>query len=196
MRRDSFSDEIVLDGDGCRFRYSGASVGCFDLPSSKGLNATVEQIKGLGREAIALTGDVTQAADLQRAVDGVERRLGPLSVAINCAGIANAVPAEEMPLEQWQRMLDINLPASCFPATRLRTIRLRGVNGPATSLSCSTPNSSTRGKRSASVELFCGLESAQSFSPNVVYLATLSLLIRTQSMDCFSGLSAFPVLIY
>jgi len=88
---------------------AGASVGCFDLPSSKGLNGTVEQIKGLGREAIALTGDVTRGADLQRAVDGVENGLGPLSVALNCAGIANAAPAEEMPLEQWQRMLDINL---------------------------------------------------------------------------------------
>jgi len=52
---------------------AGASVGCFDLPSSKGLNGTVEQIKGLGREAIALTGDVTQAGDLQRAVDAVEK---------------------------------------------------------------------------------------------------------------------------
>jgi NAD(P)-dependent dehydrogenase (short-subunit alcohol dehydrogenase family) len=88
---------------------AGASVGCFDLPSSKGLAGTVDQIKGLGRDAIALTGDVTQAADLQRAVEGVERGLGPLSVALNCAGIANAAPAEELPLEQWQRMLDINL---------------------------------------------------------------------------------------
>ena len=39
-------------------------------------------------------------------------------------------------------------------------------------------------------------ESAQSFSPNIVYLPTLSLLIRIQSMDCFSGLSVFPSLIY
>ena len=84
---------------------AGASVGCFDLPSSKGLAGTVDQIKGLGREAIALTGDVTQAADLQRAVEGVEKGLGPLSVALNCAGIANATPAEDMPLEQWQDAL-------------------------------------------------------------------------------------------
>src|SRR5215471_15519390 len=69
---------------------AGASVGCFDLPSSKGLNGTVEQIKGLGREAIALTGDVTRAADLRQAIDALEKELGPLSVALNSAGIANA----------------------------------------------------------------------------------------------------------
>jgi NAD(P)-dependent dehydrogenase (short-subunit alcohol dehydrogenase family) len=108
---------------------AGASVGCFDLPSSKGLDGTVEQIKGLGRGAIALTGDVTQATDLQRAVNGVEQGLGPLSVAVNCAGIANAAPAEEMPLEQWQRMLDINLTGiflSCQAEARVMLPRKQG----------------------------------------------------------------------
>ena len=108
---------------------AGASVGCFDLPSSKGLAGTVDQIKGLGRNAIALTGDVTQAADLQRAVEGVEQGLGPLSVALNCAGIANAAPAEEMPLEQWQRMLDINLTGiflSCQAEARVMLPRKQG----------------------------------------------------------------------
>jgi NAD(P)-dependent dehydrogenase (short-subunit alcohol dehydrogenase family) len=88
---------------------AGASVGCFDLPSSEGLNGTVEQIKERGRKSLAVTGNVTQPFDLKRAVEGVEHGLGPLSVAVNSAGIANAAPAEEMPLEQWQRMLDINL---------------------------------------------------------------------------------------
>jgi NAD(P)-dependent dehydrogenase (short-subunit alcohol dehydrogenase family) len=108
---------------------AGASVGCFDLPSSKGLAGTVDQIKGLDRGAIALTGDVTQAADLQRAVEGVEQGLGPLSIALNCAGIANATPAEEMPREQWQRMLDINLTGiflSCQAEAKVMLPRRQG----------------------------------------------------------------------
>ncbi len=88
---------------------AGASVGCFDLALSKGLDGTVSQIEGLGRQALAVRGDVTQAADLHGAIDAVEKRLGPLAVAVNCAGIANACPAEEMLLEQWQRMFDVNL---------------------------------------------------------------------------------------
>jgi NAD(P)-dependent dehydrogenase (short-subunit alcohol dehydrogenase family) len=88
---------------------AGASVGGFDLGSSKGLDGTAEQIRGLGRQALAVRGDVTQAADLRQAVGAVEKEMGSLSVAVNCAGIANASPAEEMPLEQWQRMLDVNL---------------------------------------------------------------------------------------
>jgi NAD(P)-dependent dehydrogenase (short-subunit alcohol dehydrogenase family) len=88
---------------------AGAAVACFDLPSSPGLKITLEQIKDLKGRAISVTGDVTQPGDLVRAVDLIGRDLGPLSLAVNCAGIANAVAAEEMPLAQWQRMLDVNL---------------------------------------------------------------------------------------
>ena len=66
---------------------AGASVGCFDLPSSKGLDGTVEQVKALDRQGLAVRGDVTLSADLGQAIDAVEKQLGPLSVALNCAGI-------------------------------------------------------------------------------------------------------------
>ncbi len=108
---------------------AGASVGCFDLPSSKGLDGTVEQIKGLGRQGLAVRGDVTLGADLSQAVDAVEKQLGPLSVALNCAGIANAAPAEEMGLEQWQRVLDINLTGvflSCQAEAKVMLPRKQG----------------------------------------------------------------------
>ncbi len=108
---------------------AGASVGCFDLESSKGLDGTVEQIKKIDRQALAVRGDVTQAADLRQAVEAVEKGLGALSVAVNCAGIANAAPAEEMALEQWQRMLDVNLTGifiSCQAEARAMLPRKQG----------------------------------------------------------------------
>ena len=108
---------------------AGASVACFDLPSSKGLQGTADQIKGLGRQAIATTGDVREAVDLLQAIDAVEKKLGPLSIAINCAGIANAAPAEEMPLDQWKRMLDINVTGifvSCQAEARAMLPRKQG----------------------------------------------------------------------
>ena len=76
---------------------AGASVGCFDLASSSGLKETVKQIEAVGCRALALTGDVTQADNLAAAISTLENGLGPLSVAVNCAGIANAAAATEMP---------------------------------------------------------------------------------------------------
>lgn len=108
---------------------AGAAVGCFDLETSKGLEGTVEQIRELGREAIAVTGDVTKGGDLSLAIDAVEKGLGPLSVAVNCAGIANAAPAEEMPLDQWQRVIDVNVTGvflSCQAEARVMLPRKHG----------------------------------------------------------------------
>ena len=108
---------------------AGAFVGCFDLGSSKGLQGTVEQIKGLGRQAIAVTGDVTQVADLRQAIDVVEKELGPVSVAVNCAGIANAAPAEEMPLEQWQKVIDVNVTGVFLSCQAEAKVMLRRKQG-------------------------------------------------------------------
>ena len=108
---------------------AGASVGCFDLASSAGLNETVKMIEGTGCRALALTGDVTQAEDLGAAVANLENKLGALSVAVNCAGIANAAAATEMPQAQWQRMLDINLTGiflSCQAEGRVMLSRKQG----------------------------------------------------------------------
>jgi NAD(P)-dependent dehydrogenase (short-subunit alcohol dehydrogenase family) len=109
---------------------AGADVAGFDLPGAAGLEATVDQIRSLGRRAVALRGTVTQAADLAAAVAETERILGPLTVAVNAAGIANAAPAEDMAQEQWQRMFDINLTGvflSCQAQARVMLPRGKGA---------------------------------------------------------------------
>ena len=88
---------------------AGADVACFDLPSSDGLAETVQRIEALGRRSHGLTGTVVNEEDVAAAVADAEASLGPLTVAINAAGIANAAPAEELTREQWQQMFDVNL---------------------------------------------------------------------------------------
>jgi NAD(P)-dependent dehydrogenase (short-subunit alcohol dehydrogenase family) len=108
---------------------AGADVACFDLPSSAGLATTAARIRALDRRALVLTGDVTRADDLAAAVAAAERELGPLSTALNCAGIANAVASEDMTLEQWQHMMKVNLDGvflSCQAEARVMLPRRRG----------------------------------------------------------------------
>jgi len=109
---------------------AGAQVACFDLPGSRDLAGTIERIQAHGRRALALEGSVTSAADLEAAVARTEAELGPLSLAVNSAGIANAQPAEELELERWQRMLDINLTGvmlSCQAQARVMLPRGKGA---------------------------------------------------------------------
>jgi NAD(P)-dependent dehydrogenase (short-subunit alcohol dehydrogenase family) len=108
---------------------AGALVACFDLSTSSGLTNTVERIQKMGHRAVALTGDVTRADELANAIESVEKNLGALSLAVNCAGIANAAAAEDMPLVQWQTMLDVNLTGiflSCQAEARAMLPRRQG----------------------------------------------------------------------
>ena len=87
---------------------AGADVACFDRPGPA-LEDACAEITALGRKAIPVAGDVTEPRTLAQAVEQTESALGPLTLAVNSAGIANAAPAEEMPLNQWQKVIDIDL---------------------------------------------------------------------------------------
>jgi NAD(P)-dependent dehydrogenase (short-subunit alcohol dehydrogenase family) len=87
---------------------SGADVGCVDLPRSD-LAGTVAAVEAAGRRGVAVAAEVTEPDSVAAAVDAVEAALGPLRLAVNSAGIANAAPAEEMALEQFQAVLDVNV---------------------------------------------------------------------------------------
>ncbi len=86
----------------------GADVGCVDVTEA-GLEETVQAIKATGQRGLALPADVTDADALEAAVRRVEDSLGPLRLAVNCAGVHSNAPAEDMSREVWQRLLDINL---------------------------------------------------------------------------------------
>jgi NAD(P)-dependent dehydrogenase (short-subunit alcohol dehydrogenase family) len=106
----------------------GADVACLDRPGP-GLDEVVGEVQQRHCRAVALPGDVTDAADLAAAVRRTEAELGPLTLAVNSAGIADAAPAEEMDLAQWQRVLDVNLTGvflSCQAEARAMLDRGRG----------------------------------------------------------------------
>lgn len=109
---------------------AGADVALFDLAASKGLDDTAKAIADKGRRSVKVTGDVSDADALTAAVAKAETTLGALTLAVNCAGIANAKPAEEMPIEQWRKMIDVNLTGvflSCQAEGRVMLPRGRGA---------------------------------------------------------------------
>ena len=107
---------------------SGADVACLDLAGA-GLEQTVDSIRDLGRAAVAVPSDVTNPGSLAAAVERTEDELGPLSLAANCAGIANAAPAEELSLEQWQRVVDVDYTGVFLSCQAEATAMLRHGRG-------------------------------------------------------------------
>jgi NAD(P)-dependent dehydrogenase (short-subunit alcohol dehydrogenase family) len=99
-----------------------------DLPSSD-LAGTVATVEAAGRRGVTAAADVTEPDSVAAAVDAVEAALGPLRLAVNSAGIANAAPAEEMALEQFQTVLDVNVTAVFLSAQAEGRALLRNGGG-------------------------------------------------------------------
>jgi NAD(P)-dependent dehydrogenase (short-subunit alcohol dehydrogenase family) len=62
------------------------------------------EIEEAGGRAISVPVDVTDGDQLRTAVQQGVAELGPLRYAVNCAGVADAAPAETMSRQQWQRV--------------------------------------------------------------------------------------------
>ncbi|CAI7977718.1 MULTISPECIES: SDR family oxidoreductase [Parafrankia] len=63
----------------------------------------------LGDAAVAARCDVTAAADLEAARDLALARFGRVDVVMNNVGILAVGAVEDIPLEAWQRVIDVNL---------------------------------------------------------------------------------------
>jgi NAD(P)-dependent dehydrogenase (short-subunit alcohol dehydrogenase family) len=59
--------------------------------------------------ALHVEGDVTSIADVERLAAAVVERSGRVDVLVNNAGIACIAPAESTTLDEWRRVLDVNL---------------------------------------------------------------------------------------
>jgi len=73
------------------------------------LDALVTRIEAAGGTAIALPGDVSIEADATNAIADTVSRFGRLDVLINSAGVNEAGGIESLSIEQWRRVIDINL---------------------------------------------------------------------------------------
>ena len=77
------------------------------------LNETVAEFRGRGFTAEGVMADVAKAEDVQRVVDETVGKFGRVDILVNNAGISWGAMPEEMTLEQWQKVIDVNL-TGCF----------------------------------------------------------------------------------
>lgn len=87
----------------------GADVALLDRRTDDGLARTADFIAATGRRTVRIPADVTSGDALGEAVARTEAELGPLTLAVNAAGIANANPCEDMEEAQYQTLMDINM---------------------------------------------------------------------------------------
>lgn len=90
------------------FAREGAAVTVVDVDENGG-QAVVQTILDEGGHAIFVRGDVTRAADCQRAVQETVDRLGGLDILFNNAGIIRRATVIDTTEEEWERVMAVNV---------------------------------------------------------------------------------------
>jgi NAD(P)-dependent dehydrogenase (short-subunit alcohol dehydrogenase family) len=91
------------------FARAGADVAVADI-IEEGVQETAQMIEEAGGQATAVRCDVTQAEDVQAALDETIQTFGGLDFAFNNAGIEQErAPLAEITEEEWERSIDTNL---------------------------------------------------------------------------------------
>jgi NAD(P)-dependent dehydrogenase (short-subunit alcohol dehydrogenase family) len=91
-----------------RFAQEGANVACLDLLTEENATAAAE-CAALGVEALALVCNVTDPESVRSCLRATLERWGRIDVLVTAAGIYSGSPLTEVPLRQWQRLIEINL---------------------------------------------------------------------------------------
>lgn len=82
---------------------------CIGDVDQEGGARTAQALAGAGADAHFLPCDVTRDGDLEAAAAWVDQRWGGIDLVVNNAGVAVAGSITEVPLSDWQWIVDINL---------------------------------------------------------------------------------------
>jgi len=118
-----------------KFAALGAKIALNDIAiQEENLKKAQEEIKALGAEAQYFMADVSSYADVEKMMAAIQQGFGRLDVLVNNAGIAKDRTLAKMTVEEWQKVIDINL-TSVFNCSKLALPMLIANQGNIVSMS-------------------------------------------------------------
>ena len=93
---------------GLAMARAGAAIAVSDI-NVEAAQATAEAIVEAGGKAITVRADVTKAAEFEKLLDRTEAELGSLDVLLNIAGMFPRRALVDMPEEEWDAVITLNL---------------------------------------------------------------------------------------
>lgn len=73
------------------------------------IDAIAEEITKAGGKAVAVVTDVTRPIDMQKVAAAAMEAFGRIDVLVNNAGVMPLSPIERLKIDEWDRMIDVNL---------------------------------------------------------------------------------------
>lgn len=87
---------------------AGADVAIVDKLTEE-VKETMGIIEKFGRKVISIKADVCKEEEVKKSVQTVIKEFGKIDILVCNAGIVSWIPAEKMTLEEWQKLMDVNL---------------------------------------------------------------------------------------
>ncbi len=94
------------------------------------LETLAQELESRGGRALAIQADVTDRDQAVAAVDRAAHELGRLDIVINNAGVMLLGPVEGAPLEEWERMVQLNVLGLLYVAHASLPRLLHAAEGP------------------------------------------------------------------
>lgn len=88
-----------------------------------------EQLKQLGVDSLAFECDVTNPDRMQKVVDQTVDHFGRIDILINNSGATWGAPVEEMPLEAWQKVFNVNVTGTFLMSQMVGKVMLEQGSG-------------------------------------------------------------------
>jgi len=107
---------------------AGADVVIDDLEKANP-QAVADEVKKVGRKALAVSYDVTSAAAMQEMVDQVKKEFGKIDILVNVAGINCRFSAEEMPAEEYEKVVRFNTLGTFLPCQAVGKLMIEQKKG-------------------------------------------------------------------
>ncbi|HEV8594340.1 MAG TPA: 3-oxoacyl-ACP reductase family protein [Thermoplasmata archaeon] len=108
---------------------AGADVAVNYVEHPDQAEAVAKEVRGMGRNALAIRADVSDRVEAYAMVDEVVSGLGGIDILVNNAGILTFEPFLELREETWDRVLDVNLKGQFLvaqAAARQMALKKRG----------------------------------------------------------------------
>ncbi|MDQ3759364.1 MAG: glucose 1-dehydrogenase [Actinomycetota bacterium] len=103
------ADSGIGRGVALELARNGAAVAIGHLGESDEADKMVAAIRAAEGTAIALAMDVSSEAEVKGGFARASAELGGLDLLVNNAGVEKPFALVDMPLEEWQRVIDVNL---------------------------------------------------------------------------------------
>ncbi len=112
-----------------RLAKDGYTVALNYNQNEKAAVRAAEVLTAFGKEGMLCRADVTREHAVHEMVREVERRLGPIDLLVNNAGIAEQVLFTDLTAAQWKKMMDVHVNGAFYTSSAVLPSMIRRKSG-------------------------------------------------------------------